>query len=143
MAEDREGGGLSWLASPLPLCGLALMALNDHWLRVAWPGPVTWKVSDVAVLLYLPALLCALWSLAPRPWRPRALSRVALAGSCVCSGAALAAINLSPDLSHFYVRALELVFPGPFAYTPDPSDCLALLVLPVVAWDGVRHLGSR
>ncbi|MBL4847335.1 MAG: hypothetical protein JKY65_17585 [Planctomycetes bacterium] len=142
MAETPQGAGLSWLASPLPLLGLLLMALNDHWLRAEWPGPLTWKLSDVAVLLYFPALLCALWSLFPRPWRPRPSSRAGVLLSCALSGGALAAINLSPAASELYVGTLEFALAGSFAYTPDPSDCWALIVLPVVAWDGLRRLGG-
>ena len=120
------------------------MALNDHWLRPTWPNALTFKLSDLGVLLYFPALLCALWGLLPRPWEPRALSRPAVLLSCGLSGAALAILNLSPDAARVYSQALEATLPGRFVYTPDPSDCLALLVVPIVALNGLkRSAGAR
>jgi hypothetical protein len=139
VAEEGEGrSGLRWLASPLPVAGLLLMALNDHWWRQAWPNALTFKLSDFGVLLYFPALLCALWSLAPRPWRPRPLSRSAVLASCALSGLSLAALNLSPAVAQLYGEALEVLFPGRYSYTPDPSDCVALVVVPIVALSGLR-----
>lgn len=138
--ESPLGSGLGWLASPLPLTGLALMALNDHWLRQAWPNALTFKLSDVGVLLYFPALLCALWGLLPRPWAPRPLSRGAVLSSCGLSGAALAVLNLSPGAARLYSEALEAMLPGSYVYTPDASDCLALLVVPIVALNGLKRL---
>jgi len=125
------------------LAGLALMALNDHWLRVAWPNALTFKLSDVGVLLYFPALLCALSGLVPRPWAPRPLSRGAVLFSCSLSGVALAALNLSPGAARLYSAALEAALPGRYVYTPDPSDCLALLVVPIVALNGLRRLSAE
>lgn len=116
------------------------MALNDHWWRPTWPNALTFKLSDVGVLLYLPALLCGLWGLAPRPWRPRPLSRVAVLVSCALSGGALAALNLSPALATRYGAGLEWAFSGRHIYTADPSDCLALLVVPIVALNGLRRV---
>ena len=143
MAEEEpelaRGSGLRWLASPLPLAGLALMALNDHWLRPTWPNALTFKLSDVGVLLYFPALLCALWGLLPRPWEPRPLSRAAVLLSSGLSGAALAILNLSPQAARLYAATLEAAFPGRYLYTPDPSDCLALLIVPIVALNGLKR----
>lgn len=132
--------GLSWLASPLPLAGLILMGLNDHWLRQTWPNPVTWKLSDLGVLLYLPALLCAGWGFLPRPWRPRPLSKQAVVLASLLSGAALAALNLSPSLAEAYGATLSAAFPGNYHYTADASDCVALIVVPVVALNGLRRV---
>jgi len=137
--EPALGSGLRWLASPLPLAGLLLMALNDHWLRPTWPNALTFKLSDVGVLLYFPALLCALWGLLPRPWAPRPRSRLAVLSSCGLSGAALAILNLSPEAARLYASALEATLPGRYVYTADPSDCMALLVVPIVALNGLKR----
>lgn len=133
---------LAVFCRPIPLAGLALMALNDHWLRVHWPCWLTGKLSDVGVVLYFPALLCALWGLFL--WgcrRDTALTprRVYLAAAFTAFS--LAAINLSVAAKDLYVAALEAldVFDlASFRYVTDPSDCLALVFLPLAVWDGLR-----
>ncbi len=140
---------------PLPLLALAVMAFNDHVLKAAWPGFVTGKISDVAVVLYGPALLTACWGLAllavaplarhagtrldPRPTRRR------LAVSAAVVAAILAAINLSPRLRDVYVALLSAadvpgLAPGGYRYLVDPTDLLALLALPLALWDGRRAI---
>lgn len=115
------------------------MAVNDHWWRPTWPNALTFKLSDVGVLLYFPALLSALWCALPRPWQPRPLSRAAVLLSCALSGAALAILNLSPRAAALYAASLEAVFPGRYTYTADASDCLALVVVPIVALNGLKR----
>ena len=38
------------LLSPLPCLAIALLLLNDHVLKAAWPGPVTGKLISEMVL---------------------------------------------------------------------------------------------
>jgi hypothetical protein len=45
------------LASPLTIGSLALLALNDHVLKRAWPSFVTGKLSDVSELVVAAVLL--------------------------------------------------------------------------------------
>ncbi len=59
MSPSRSAHAL--LLRPWALGALALLVLNDHWLKAAWPGAVTGKLSDVAGLIAFPALLHDLW----------------------------------------------------------------------------------
>ena len=52
------------LLHPLVLAAIAILAMNDHVWKHAAPGFVTGKLSDVAGLLFFPAMLAAIWGLA-------------------------------------------------------------------------------
>ena len=45
---------------PVALISLAVLVVNDRWLKVAWPGFVTGKLSDCAGLVLLPVGLLSL-----------------------------------------------------------------------------------
>jgi hypothetical protein len=49
-------------------------------------------------------------------------------------GGWLAALQLWPEAASFHVEALQAVFKRRFVVTPDPSDVVALGVLPLTAW---------
>jgi hypothetical protein len=51
------------LLHPVTLAALALLLLNDHVLKAAWPGPVTGKLSDLAGMAFFPILLLSAWEL--------------------------------------------------------------------------------
>ncbi len=60
MSEARRAetaAALRWLGAPVTVLCLALLALNDHVLKFAWPGLVTGKLSDVTGLVVAPPLL--------------------------------------------------------------------------------------
>ena len=139
----------------LPLGAMLLMALNDHVLRLRFPGIVTGKLSDLAVLLFFPSLMTAAFDtvlfLAHHAARvcsggrlsvPYRLTRWKVAASVVLSGLILSGINLSPALHDGLLRAMARLdvlnlFEG-FRYTMDPTDLAALVVLPVSLWWGLR-----
>lgn len=54
------------LSSPGYLAALALLLLNDRVWKAAAPSVWTGKLSDLAGLIVLPVLLCALWGVARR-----------------------------------------------------------------------------
>jgi hypothetical protein len=153
-AKDAADDGLpvEELCRPLPLFGLGLMALNDHFLRIRWPGLITGKISDFAVLLYLPALLTALLGLSMVAWNavaPRLggrpvdarLTRRRVLLAAFASGFALAALKLSPAARDLYVsalRAVDFLHVAPaYRLELDPTDLVALVVLPVAVLDGL------
>ena len=75
MAEPgRQHVPADGLLYPVPLVALVLLVANDHWLKAAFPGFVTGKLSDVAGLVLAPPVLQAAWELARwstgRPWGP-------------------------------------------------------------------------
>lgn len=69
---------------PVALISLAVLVVNDRWLKSAWPGFVTGKLSDCAGLVLLPIGLLSLAEILRRIcrraliWRYDALVWVAL-----------------------------------------------------------------
>jgi len=122
------------LASPLPLGAVALLALNDHWLKRAWPGLITGKLSDLAGCFVLPVFLSALlacltrWPLARR-----------LAAGAATTVLFFTALKLSPEVADAVARGLRLPWAllggGQSRIVADPTDLVALpCALLAVAW---------
>lgn len=120
------------LASPVALAAVAVLALNDHVLKRAFPGPLTGKISDLAGCFVLPLVLSALLALATR-WR----AAVRLALGAAATAVFFASIKLSTAASSAVARALAVAVEpvglrgGPIA--ADPTDLVAL-PLALVAW---------
>lgn len=109
------------LTHPLWIGALALLIINDHFLKGSGrlPGVLTGKLSDFAGLLVAPALLAALLRLkTPRAWMLAHLS----------TGAVFAAIKLFPAAAHSF-EFLTSLTPFPWRITVDPSDLMALPAL--------------
>jgi len=113
----------SWLAA------LALLALNDHWLKGAGilPGWFTGKLSDFAGLYVAPALLAALL---------RVRGRVALLWCHAAVLAVFAAINLDVGCAALWARALGMLG-FEWRIVTDAADLIALPAL-LVSWCWLR-----
>lgn len=111
------------LLTPTWLLALALLAVNDHLLKYAWPGPVTGKLSDLAGLLVAPALLACV--LVVRTRRGLLACHLAI-------GAVFAAINLSRAAADLWIAALALLGIS-WSIVVDPGDLLALPAL-ALSW---------
>ena len=122
---------------------IAMLVLNDHVLKAAWPGVVTGKLSDLCGLAFFPVLLAAGWELCTRALIGRRAALIVV----VTTGLAFAGTKTLPSAAHVYglllgvlqwpVRALvdggaSLV---PARVVVDPTD---LLALPVLAWPLAR-----
>ena len=144
----------------LPLAGLLLLTLNDHYWKYAFPGFWTGKISDFAGMLFFPFLLTATvsWCLFGidtllakfRPGSRRlryGLSRPRLTVAVIATGLALAAINIVPECQELYLLALTSLKLGIWSkpgYTMDPSDLSALLLLPFVwVWGARKCIGTK
>jgi len=144
---------LGWL----PLMAMGLMVFNDQVLRTGWPCWFTGKLSDFAVVLFFPFLLTATWGWIAKgitaclgrgapswPVLDHRLSRPRLAAAIVLTGLVLAAINLSPTCRDLYlvlVSGLDFLNLGTrHTYMVDPTDCLALALLPVTWGWGVHYI---
>lgn len=117
----------SVLVHPLPIGALALLVINDHLLKAAWPGLVTGKLSDFAGLIVAPLLLTELLLLLRVP------SGKALVIGVLVVGAAFALIKTLAPASALYVAfssGLLLPFGRAAANARDPTDLVALVVLP-------------
>src|SRR3954462_10594003 len=49
------------LLNPVFIIGLLLLTLNDHWLKMRYPGVLTGKLSDFAGMLIFPLFLAFLF----------------------------------------------------------------------------------
>lgn len=142
------------LLHPVTLAALALLVLNDGWLRSRFPGVITGKLSDVAALIVYPAVLCTLAGLAglagARLARLRgvtidpSLGPGVLILSLALTGITFTAINLSPAWRDRWLDLLGLLDPGSWwgrrHYTVDPTDLLTLPALLVPAGLGRQAL---
>jgi hypothetical protein len=114
------------LRHPLFLSALTLLLLNDHVLKGAGilPGELTGKLSDFAGLIVAPTLLVALTGARSRAARALVFGAIAVA---------FAALQLSPRLAAVFDAVLGAI--GVEARTwSDPSDLIALSVLPLAWW---------
>ena len=144
MKEPRDSGlPCDELVAPLPLAALAVLVLNDHYLKHAWRQPwITGKLSDFAGLFVFPLVLTSLWNVgrvgarkllgSAKDAPPVRLTSRQLLAAAAGTGIAFTAIKLSPPLGEALAGALESLFPfAEFAFVPDPTDLLALAVLPL------------
>lgn len=114
----------------------AVILVNDIWLKWDHSGWLSGKLSDFGICFFLPVWLYSsgefvLWvtrldrSLEPRFWL--------IASSCLVSGAYFSALQLSGAFAEWHVRTLEGLFGMRFVVTPDPTDLITLVMLPL-AW---------
>ena len=135
---------------PLSLAALALCAVNDHLLKGAGllPSIVTGKLSDFAGLLFFPLFFTAaldtvlyflsapLEAMGRRPL-PYRLSRAKAAAAGIITGALFTALQLSPAVKDLYIAVHRLIG-FHVRMTQDPSDLIALLMLPVAYFIATR-----
>lgn len=109
------------LLHPLWMGSLALLALNDQWLKFSGllPDAVTGKLSDFAGLVIAPALLATALTLR---------SRRAWSAAHVAVGVVFTAIQLSVPFADLW-SSLMAGFGFPWRIASDPTDLLALPML--------------
>jgi hypothetical protein len=148
------------LATAVPVFGLGLLIFNDAIIKNTWPGLISGKLSDFAIVLYFPFLLTASWSVASAALRALArpligaragvapgLTRTRLVITMALTAFALSAINVSTRARDIYLQLLDRLdvfnlMPA-FGYTVDPTDLVGLLCLPVTWWWGNRLIRAR
>ncbi len=135
---------LGELVQPLPLAAMAVLALNDHVLKASGllPEWLTGKLSDFAGLFFFPLLCTALvdtaLALVRAPWDPT-LRRWKAALACVATGVGFAATELSPAAAAAYAELVTRI--GiPSRSTADPTDLIALVMLPAAYGIARRHV---
>ncbi|MBL8918970.1 MAG: hypothetical protein JNJ54_08945 [Myxococcaceae bacterium] len=158
MRDHAPGTGL---LHPVALVAMAVLALNDHWGKAAWPGLLTGKLSDVAGLLFFPLALQALWEvLSARGTRRWAPSRTVLVVAAVTTAVGFALVKLSPLAGEVYrstfgalrwpldagvavVRGAPVPAPAKVMLTQDATDLVALpaiLLATLIGWGrAARH----
>jgi hypothetical protein len=146
------------LLNPVALIAVAVLLVNDHVLKSAWPGPITGKLSDLAGLAFFPLVILGVWEVvlaATGRWaRPSAR---ALLESIGLTGCAFALVKTTPTgtvaagwvlgAGQWMLGVLGHVVTGstgstlvPAPVVLDPSDLLALPALLVGGWIGWRRL---
>jgi hypothetical protein len=136
IARQHRAAVLTWLAHPVTVVALALLAVNDHVLKAAYPGPVTGKVSDLAGLLVAPPVLAAVAVLAIR----RLPAAVAAHGAIVAVGVGFALTKAHPT-GAAAASALWSLVRGQSVILADRTDLAALPILAVAAWLAGRVAG--
>ena len=144
------------LLHPIVLIALAAWMVNDHVLKMVFPGTITGKLSDVASLIVFPLLPVAIAQIARG--RNAALGNKWLVASVLATGFVMATINLFDCAAWVYRWGLgALQWPArtlypwlatgstlsvhPVELTMDATDLLtlpALLVPLLLAWRSGR-----
>ncbi len=119
---------LAFVLRPWNIAAAIVLAVNDHVVKRAAPGWVSGKLSDVAGLFLLPSLVVALVALL----RPRAPISRTMRWTTFAVGILFAAAKTLP-------LAMGLDVP----WVPDPTDLVALAVLPLAWLHAVRSADVR
>jgi hypothetical protein len=143
------------------LIAIAVLVVNDHALKAAWPGPVTGKLSDIAGLFFFPVLLVACVEvLRFRAGRRRFVDTRYFLASAALVSAWFAAIKLSSAASVLHgellgtirwvlrvpvdlVRGAPLGEPVPVVTIADTTDLLALSAAVAAVYFGANHRPLR
>lgn len=114
------------LAHPIFWTALAVLLLNDHVLKRSTlvPGAVTGKLSDFAGLLVAPVVVATLFRVRGRVGRLAVFAGVA---------GMFTAIKLSRPMADA-IEAITAFTPVPWRLWCDPTDLMALVVLPLGWW---------
>jgi len=128
--------------APIPLAALALMVVNDMYLKAVFHSAVTGKLSDIAVCFFMPLFLSELLGIffgaTPR-------LRLALGG--LVTGALFAALEVVAPVTTFALNLLGELGPRlgimrPFRMTSDWTDLFCLLLIPAALAYGRRRLAD-
>lgn len=111
------------------------MALNDHWLKYAYPGFLTGKISDFCGVFYFPIFLLGLAVgiqilLSRNQTKPSLLSRKNLLAAILFTDFLMLTVKLNSEAA----QAIEQVF-GNYLFeihiVSDRMDLLALMMNPL------------
>jgi hypothetical protein len=139
----RAGLPCNELLAPLPLGALCVLGANDWLFKGHAPGWLTGKLSDFAGLFVFPLVATAALDLVLlAPWRlgvglDFTLRRWKLALAIALEVLGFCVLKLWPAGSASLVALLRVVFPHAKVVV-DPTDLVALAVLPATWWYGRR-----
>ncbi len=115
-----------------PLAAVALLAVNDHWLKAKFHNAITGKLSDFAGCFFLPLFVSALLALLTR-WPIERRMIIGIAATLIIFVPA----SLSRTAADFICRVIEVVaLPlgfGPQRIAADPTDLIALPMIVLAA----------
>jgi hypothetical protein len=127
---------LAWLVHPVTVVATALLVVNDHLLKAAYPGLLTGKLSDVAGLVMAPPVVATVLALVRPPTRSSSLAAAAIGPVAL----GFTAVKADPAVAGWASAGWSLVN-GPSVVGADRTDLLALpaLGLAWVVWRVVRR----
>lgn len=134
-AVDPVSRGVLSLLHPLVIGAIAVLLLNDHYLKAEYPGWLTGKVSDFSGLVFFPLLLGVLIASITRSRHSQAIASFATL-------AWFTAIKISGVMAGLTESIVEAVLGLPIQIIADPSDLIALPMVGV-GWEIWRRAGSR
>jgi len=152
-----------YLTHPVVWLSIAILVINDHYLKDHVGGWIPGKLSDFAGLVFFPLVLAGVLDLVSvRMGSPLSESgrRRVVRWTCACTGIVFAAIQLSETAATAYryaVAALQWPYHAlvalvsnrpspalaPVDHTADPSDLVALIILIVPLWLSTRPRPPR
>jgi BNR/Asp-box repeat. len=121
---------LAALIHPASLVAIAVLLLNDHFLKYAAPSWLTGKLSDFAGLFIAPyvclAVVLALLSFT----RPRLSATQIAFATYFAIGVLFTTLKVSTEATDFFVSVLAALTGQRISLVVDPSDLIALIALP-------------
>jgi hypothetical protein len=139
--------GIGFFVHPLPLAMVALLALNDHYLKNQYPSWLTGKISDFAGLFFFPLFVCALVCVFVnftfrRGQVPLTLNKALLLATVLATSLIFVAVKQWPAANLFYVEAMaSMGFPSRLLM--DGTDLVALVALSGTYIYGRRYFPTQ
>lgn len=140
-SPDAHGRGTtrSEFLAPWPLFAVVVMGVNDHVLKAQFHNAVTGKLSDFAICFFLPLFVSAAMGL----FSQRA-PRVRLVVAACIAATVFALLEMSDAVGNAFLEGLRVVAPlvgvQRVGFTRDPTDLLALVMVPLAVWYGARRI---
>lgn len=142
------------LLHPIAVLSVAVLLLNDHWLKARFPGFVTGKLSDLAGMVFFPLLLLTLFDAVSRMIRNRSgLHHRALLLCVAMTGLVFVAVKTTDvgaeSFRHLWaimqwparaIAAHRIVPIGRVRLVQDTTDLIALPLLVVAYGVGRRAI---
>lgn len=140
---------------------IAILVVNDHYAKDAFPGFVTGKLSDVAGLAFFPLVLQAFWEVGQKVtgrWRGPQLHVLYIA--CLATAVAFTLSKTTPFGAAMYrIGLAALQWParavarwlsgeplppvGRVHFVADPSDVVALIAIAIALWIGRQRVAKH
>ena len=134
---------MAYFIHPLPLCAVAILILNDQYLKYLFPGLVAGKLSDFAGLFFAPLFLSALFSLISNRGRfVEQLSRTQLLVSMIFVDLVFIFLKLSPGFLQAYTTVHGWLGIK-IKVVQDTWDLLALVMNFATYWFAKKYFTVR
>lgn len=132
MILERLDHRIRFFIRPLPLGAVAIMALNDHYLKYAYGGFITGKLSDFCGVFYFPIFLLAVLISFDEIFKFKRfhLGFTTTISAIIFTDFLMLLIKLSPSSA----KEIEIFFRTylfQIQIVPDPSDLISFAMNPI------------